>query len=71
MRDVEGMSTAETADCLGLSEESVRLRLLRGRAFLHGRLAPVDQARLGDVYAIPEAAGRRVADRVLRRLLGR
>jgi RNA polymerase sigma-70 factor (ECF subfamily) len=34
LRDVEGLSTAETAQCLDLSEESVRVRLHRGRALL-------------------------------------
>ncbi|MEO8215591.1 MAG: sigma-70 family RNA polymerase sigma factor [Acidobacteriota bacterium] len=34
MRDVEGMSTAETADCLQISEDLVRTRLHRARAKL-------------------------------------
>src|SRR4030095_7337048 len=32
MREVEGMSTAETAECLDLSEESVKVRLHRSRS---------------------------------------
>ncbi|HJQ68370.1 MAG TPA: RNA polymerase sigma factor [Blastocatellia bacterium] len=34
LRDVEGMSTAETADCLDLSEESIKVRLHRARSLL-------------------------------------
>ena len=38
MRDVEGMSTAETADCLNISEENVKVRLFRARAILRRQL---------------------------------
>jgi RNA polymerase sigma-70 factor (ECF subfamily) len=31
LREVEGMSTAMTADCLGVSEEVVKTRLSRAR----------------------------------------
>jgi len=34
LRAVEGMSTADTAECLGLSEEAVKVRLHRARAML-------------------------------------
>lgn len=34
LRDVEGLSTAETADCLGLSEPVIKTRLHRGRMLL-------------------------------------
>lgn len=39
LREVDGLSTAETADCLGVSEDVVKTRLSRGRAFLRRRLA--------------------------------
>jgi RNA polymerase sigma-70 factor (ECF subfamily) len=38
MRDVEGLSTAETASCLGISEDLVRTRLHRARMMLRERL---------------------------------
>jgi len=38
LREVEGMNTAETADCLDLTEESVRTRLHRARALLREEL---------------------------------
>ena len=34
LRDVEGLSTLEVADCLGVSEDVVKTRLSRGRALL-------------------------------------
>jgi RNA polymerase sigma-70 factor (ECF subfamily) len=34
LRDVEGMSTLEVAECLGVSEDVVKTRLSRGRATL-------------------------------------
>ncbi len=37
-RDVEGMSTAETAESLGLTEEAVKTRLHRARALLRDAL---------------------------------
>ena len=68
MREVEGMSTAETADCLGMSEESIKMRLLRARAYLHGRVVPVDRPQLADVFSLPETHGARIVEGVLWRL---
>jgi RNA polymerase sigma-70 factor (ECF subfamily) len=48
LRDVEGMSTAETADCLELSAEAVKTRLHRSRTLLRRDL----QGQFG-----PAAAG--------------
>jgi RNA polymerase sigma-70 factor (ECF subfamily) len=38
LRDVEGMTTEETANCLNLTEENVKVRLHRARAGLRKRL---------------------------------
>jgi RNA polymerase sigma-70 factor (ECF subfamily) len=38
MRDVEGLNTAETAECLAVSEETVKTRLHRARALMRNRL---------------------------------
>jgi len=40
LRDLEGLSTAETAQALGLGIAVVKTRLLRGRLMLRERLAP-------------------------------
>src|SRR5215470_5404512 len=39
LRDVEEMNTAETAEALGITEENVKVRLHRGRAFLRESIA--------------------------------
>jgi RNA polymerase sigma-70 factor (ECF subfamily) len=38
LRDVEGLSTSETADCLDISEDLVKTRLHRARTLLRDRL---------------------------------
>jgi len=39
LREVDGLSTAETAECLGVSEDVVKTRLSRSRAALRNQLA--------------------------------
>jgi RNA polymerase sigma-70 factor (ECF subfamily) len=38
MRDIEGMNTAETAECLDITEENVKVRLHRARALMRREL---------------------------------
>ena len=38
MRDVEGLGTAETSECLAISEETVKVRLHRARALMRKQL---------------------------------
>lgn len=38
LRDLEGLSTAETAQALGLTESNVKVRLMRARLFLRDRI---------------------------------
>ena len=38
LRDIEGFSTAETAQILGLSESNIKVRLHRARLFLREKL---------------------------------
>ena len=47
LRDVEGLSTSETSEGLGLGEEAVKTRLHRARAMLRRSIS----ARLGAVSA--------------------
>ena len=67
LREVEGLSTAETAACLGLRPETVKTRLHRARRQLQERLA-------GEMLAVSaylfEFQGRR-CDRVVSRVLDR
>jgi RNA polymerase sigma-70 factor, ECF subfamily len=38
MRDIEGMSTTETAECLNITEQNVKVRLFRARAMIRRQL---------------------------------
>jgi RNA polymerase sigma-70 factor, ECF subfamily len=67
MREVEEMSTAETAECLGIGEENVKVRLHRGRQMLRRDL----YARLGSGTAKAFAFDGERCDRMVRRVLGR
>ena len=49
LRDIEHFSIAETAKILGISESSVKTRLLRGRLRLRDALAPLVRELLGNV----------------------
>lgn len=66
LRDVLEMDTAETAACLGLSEEAVRVRLHRGRA----AVAAVLTSTMGDVYHFDGERCDRITAYVLRHVLG-
>jgi RNA polymerase sigma-70 factor (ECF subfamily) len=50
LREVEEMSTAETAEALELSEENVRIRLHRGRALLRKLLVGKAGLSVRDAY---------------------
>ncbi|HVS64270.1 MAG TPA: RNA polymerase sigma factor [Thermoanaerobaculia bacterium] len=66
-RHVEGMSTAEAAECLGVSESALKVRLHRARERLRGDL----ERRMGEVTKELYAFGGERCDRVVARVLGR
>ena len=68
LRDVEEMSTAEVAACLGLSEDAVKVRLHRARARLRRYLS--DRLRAGVTQTFPFGGARcdRVVSRVFERI---
>jgi RNA polymerase sigma-70 factor, ECF subfamily len=70
LRDVLELDTAETAACLGLSEEAVRVRLHRARASIAATLTEqlADHAR--DIYAFDGARCDRVTAHVMRNVPG-
>ena len=49
MRHIEEMSTAETARCLDISEQTVKIRLVRARNFLRRRIS-ADVAGITDLF---------------------
>ncbi len=70
LRDVLELDTAETAACLGLTEEAVRVRLHRARAAIAAALTEhlADHAR--DIYTFDGARCDRVTAYVMRNVLG-
>ena len=67
MRDVEEMSTAETAECLSLTEENVKIRLHRAHGMLRKELYA--NARISAADAFPFHAPR--CDRVVANVFAR
>jgi RNA polymerase sigma-70 factor (ECF subfamily) len=57
LRDVQGLSTEDTADALGLSIPAVKSRLLRARLQLRERLSRYFRRNLGSKEAGPREAG--------------
>ena len=68
LRDVEGLSTAETAESLGVSEDVVKTRLHRGRAMLRERIEERTRGALGSLFPFGNARCDRVVASVMARL---
>lgn len=68
MREVEQMSTFETAECLGLSEEAVKTRLYRSRALLRRELQKRIGPAITEAYSFLGSRCDRMVDRVLTRI---
>jgi len=71
LRAVEGMSGAETAECLGISEETVKTRLHRARGRLRRVLGRSVEPELPKVYEFHLSRCDRVVAAVFRRILSR
>ena len=69
MRLVEDLSTAETAACLNISEESVRARLHRGRQKLRNLLEPQFAGELARAFAFAGERCDRIVAKVLQRIV--
>jgi len=68
MRDVEEMSTSETAAALSLSEENVKVRLHRGRAMVRRELFARVGATAKNAFPFLGARCDRMVARVFERL---
>jgi RNA polymerase sigma-70 factor (ECF subfamily) len=68
LRDVEELSTLETAEALEITEENVKIRLHRGRALARGWLFQRVGARAKDAFPFMGARCDRVVQKVLERL---
>ena len=67
LRDIEGLSTRETGECLGLAEDAVKTRLHRARAMI-GRAVTV---RIGAVATGAFQFNARRCDRVVAAVFAR
>ncbi len=65
LRDVEGMSAAETAECLGLTDEAVRVRLHRARKQIRDGLLDRVGALGPSLFRFYAPRCNRVVDRVM------
>lgn len=65
LREVEGLSTAEVAECLSISEDAVKTRLSRGRSMLRTLLLDRTGATAADAFRFYRPRCDRVVGRVL------
>ncbi len=70
LREVEQLSTSETAECLELSEEAVKTRLHRSRALLRRELENRLGPAVADAYAFLGTRCDRIVAHVLQRIGG-
>ena len=68
LRDVEGLSTTETASCLGISEDLVKTRLHRARLMLRENLYDRAGVSLGSIFTFGNARCDRVVAEVMKKI---
>jgi len=68
LRDVDGLNTAETAECLGVSEDVVKTRLSRARAALRSHLADRAGIMAPEAFRFPQPRCDRVVAAVFARI---
>jgi RNA polymerase sigma-70 factor (ECF subfamily) len=71
LRDVEGLSTAEAATCLDVSEDAIKTRLSRARAMLRDAITSRAGLTLGSVYPFGSSRCDRVVAAVMDQISGR
>lgn len=68
LRELEQLSVAETADCLGITQESVKTRLHRARALLRRRLERVLGPAVTQAFSYLGHSCDRMTDTVMERI---
>lgn len=68
LRDVEELSTAETAEALGLTEENVKVRLHRGRSIMRRHLTQRIGVRTKEAFPFMGTRCDRVTSAILQRI---
>ena len=71
LRDVEQLSTAETADALGLREDAVKVRLHRARGMLRRSLGEAVARAAPEAFPFLAPRCNRMAERVMAAIAGR
>jgi RNA polymerase sigma-70 factor (ECF subfamily) len=69
LRDVEGLSTAEAAECLSVSEDVIKTRLSRARSVLREALARRAGVTLESIYSFGNSRCDRVVDLVMQQII--
>ena len=70
LREVEGLSTSEVAECLGVSEDVIKTRLSRGRAALRRVLLERTGGSAPEAFRFERPRCDRVVQHVLARIAG-
>jgi RNA polymerase sigma-70 factor (ECF subfamily) len=68
LREVDGLNTAETAQCLGVSEDVVKTRLSRARAALRNDLADRAGIMASEAFRFPQPRCDRIVAAVFARI---
>jgi RNA polymerase sigma-70 factor (ECF subfamily) len=68
LREVEGLSTAEVASALGITEDAVKTRLYRARSLLRDALFERLGAHAGELFTFGAARCDRIVEAVLRKI---
>jgi RNA polymerase sigma-70 factor (ECF subfamily) len=68
LREIEGLSTAETEEYLDISEENVKIRLHRARTVLQRELDSLAGANVNTAFQFLGARCDRIVRRVLERI---
>ena len=68
LRDVDGLNTAETAECLGVSEDVIKTRLSRARAALRNQLADRAGIMTSEAFRFPQPRCDRIVAAVFARI---
>lgn len=69
LREIEGLSTEETATALGVTEDVVKTRLHRAKALLQASLATAASAELGRTFELGGARCDRIVAAVMARIV--
>jgi RNA polymerase sigma-70 factor (ECF subfamily) len=65
LREVEGLSTADTAAALGITEDAAKVRLHRARAALRRTLEETMEGATGDAFPFHAPRCNRIVARVM------